>query len=226
MIRDFISLIFPEVCASCRSPTVKGEQLLCTKCLLDLPKTNDHLFSPGVLVDKFATIEKLRFVYAYLKFSKKGVAQRLLHQLKYEGQQEIGLNLGRWFGSEIQSNENKLYADIILPVPLHISRFRTRGYNQSDLFAKGLSEPLQIEWSNDIIKRLKKTETQTKKGKVDRWKNVSDIFRIIDPNAIHDKRIILVDDVITTGATLNACLEVLVGSNVRSVGVLTIARAD
>lgn len=226
MIRDFISLIFPEVCASCKTPTVKGEQLLCTKCLLDLPKTNDHSFSSGILVDKFATIQKLQFAYAYLKFSKKGVTQHLLHQLKYEGQQEIGLNLGRWFGTEIRSTPTYLEADIILPVPLHISRLRTRGYNQSDLFAKGLSESLQIDWRNDIIKRLKKTETQTKKGKVDRWKNVNEIFEVIDPDAIRDKKVIVVDDVITTGATLNACLEAVVQANVSSVGILTIARAD
>ncbi len=226
MLRDFISLIFPEVCLSCKAPTSKGESLLCTKCLFDLPKTNDYNRLPGLLANKFVSIQKLRFAYAYLKFNKKGVAQRLLHQLKYEGHQEIGLSLGRWFGSEIKTNSAITDSDLIIPVPLHISRLRTRGYNQSDLIAQGLSETLEIAWNKDIIKRLKKTETQTKKGKVDRWKNVHEIFQVSSLNMIENKNVILVDDVVTTGATLNACLEVVVNSGAKSVGVLAIARAD
>jgi len=226
MIQDLISLIFPEICAFCKAPTIKSENLLCTKCLLDLPKTNDHRTAPGDLVQKFVTIRELQFAYSYLRFTKKGLAQRLLHQLKYDGQKDIGLILGRWFGTGITPRLEDQNADLILPVPLHSSRLRTRGYNQSDLIAQGLSESLQIEWSNKIVKRVRKTETQTKKGKVDRWKNVGNIFNVTDPGIIRDKKIIVVDDVVTTGATLNACLEAIVTAGVNSIGVLTIARAD
>ena len=225
ILRDFVSLIFPEICVYCKEPRVSGEELLCSRCRLDLPKT-DLSVNQETLLNKFASVPNIELATSYLKFTKKGMAQRLLHLLKYENYQEIGVMLGRFFGAELKSKMTSLSFDSIIPVPIHASRKRTRGYNQSDLISQGLSEILEIEWYSDVMVRNRKTATQTKKGKVERWQNVNEIFQVTRPEVVRNKKVLVVDDVITTGATLNAALETLAETGVSSMGVLCIATAD
>ena len=226
MVQDLLALFFPEICLYCKQPTVKGEDMLCTGCLLDLPKTNDHLSQDKTILNKFIAFPQVSRGHAFLRFSKRGIVQRLLHHLKYERNQELGVRLGNWYGKELESTMPKEDHDLIVPTPLHVSKLRTRGYNQSDLIAQGLSESLGIPWSGQVLKRVKKTMTQTKMGKVERWKNVERIFQVVNHSAIENKNIILVDDVITTGATLNSCVEALVEVGVSRVSILTLAKAD
>lgn len=200
--------------------------MLCTNCLADLPKTNFHLLRDNTVLNKFAAYPEVSFAYPYLNFSKKGIVQKLLHELKYEGNEEVGIIIGRWFGSELKKVGYDKEIDIIVPVPLHISKYRTRGYNQSEVFARGLAEALEIEMAPRLIKRIKKTMTQTRKGKVERWENVDNIFKVTDQTNLNNKKVLLVDDVVTTGATLNSCIEALVKSGAQSIGVVTIASAD
>ena len=226
MLKDFISLIFPEVCLNCHTPRISGEEILCTKCLINLPKTRDYGYPDQEVLDKFVSCQKVNIAYSFLTFSKKGMVQKLLHHLKYEGNQAIGVSLGNWFGKELTEQTDIAGHDVIIPVPLHKSKLRTRGYNQSDCLAQGLSESLKIDWDPDAIRRVKKTLTQTKMGKVERWQNVSNIFQVINSEKILDKQVLVVDDVITTGATLNACVRAIEGAGASSIGVLVLAKAD
>ncbi|MDA0193729.1 MAG: ComF family protein [Bacteroidetes bacterium] len=223
MIGDFISLIFPEVCIHCKTTLFKGEKQICTNCTSDLPKSVGSNVGFNLL-NKFILFPKVTEAHSYLAFSKKGIVQSLLHQLKYEANQDIGIMIGRWFGADLK--EAGFKTELILPVPLHISRLRTRGYNQSDLFSEGLSESLGIPWTNQLVKRTKKTLTQTKKGRIERWENVEKIFSVMDHSTINDKDVTIVDDVITTGATLNSCVQAVSDSGARSISVLTIAVAN
>ena len=144
------------------------------------------------------------YALAFLKFRKEGIVQHLLHELKYNNRPEVGIKLGKQYGRELKQNNIDGF-DIIVPVPLHESRRRKRGYNQSSKFAEGLSESLGISWSESISLRTSSTATQTKKSKSERWNNVKDVFAVQNTDSIKQKRILLVDDVITTGATIEAC---------------------
>lgn len=226
ILADFISLIYPRYCVGCNGSLVKGEELLCTHCLLELPKTDYHTNPQNSFYQKMSGRIPVKFVMAQLKFVKESKVQNLLHNLKYKNHPEIAVSLGRMYGQELLYRNYKNEFDIIIPVPLHKVRKRKRGYNQSEEFGKGLSEVLQIPCSDEIVKRVLKTETQTKKTKLKRWNNVSEVFQVIKPQQIHNKRILLVDDVITTGATLEACAKVLLEANCEEVSIACIAAAQ
>ncbi|RCR68154.1 ComF family protein [Larkinella punicea] len=201
------------------------EQLVCTTCRLKLPETGQHrgeALVSGQL--RFAGKVPVNFVYSYLYFNKKGKTQRLIHALKYRNTKEVGSLLGRWYGyqlkTDIQLNEQ---IDLIVGVPLHPAKLRQRGYNQSDWFAQGLSETLEIPWSDRALVRNLYTISQTGKDRIERWQNVNNVFGIGDPDLVANKRILLVDDVLTTGATLEACTATLLAANSQSVGIVTIA---
>ena len=159
-------------------------------------------------------------------FSKGGRTQKLIHHLKYHNKQNIGVKLGNLLGGFL--SEAPLYQDVdlIIPVPLHAKRERFRGYNQSDLFAKGLSEAMQIQWQKNILVRNQMTDTQTKKSRIDRFKNVENAFSVVQPQAIQNKHILIVDDVLTTGATLEACANQILKIPGTTVSLATIAFAE
>lgn len=168
----------------------------------------------------------IRHGWAFLKFQKGGVVQRLLHQLKYNNCPEIGERLGKAYGRELSDTLLAGEFDLIVPVPLHRSRQRQRGYNQSAYFAKGLSEALQVPWDESISIRTHATASQTRKNRADRWENVRHVFDVRTAISVQGKRILLVDDVITTGATLEACGQHLLDCGCASVSVACIAEAQ
>jgi ComF family protein len=203
----------------------EGEQNICTHCRFNLPRTNSHKGEQIELARKFWGKVPIKHTLAYLKFTKGGKVQRLLHQLKYQGHQEIGEIMGKWYGYELCQYGYAEKFDLILPVPLHASKLIKRGYNQSDSFARGLSESMQIEWSDKVLKRIIDTKTQTKKKRLERWQNVEEIFVVQKKEEIDQKRILLVDDIVTTGSTLEACAETLYKHQCSEVGIATIAMA-
>lgn len=225
ILEDFIALFYPRVCVACHASLIKGEEVLCTSCLVQLPKTSYHRYDENPVHSRLAGRLPLQFASAFLKFRKGGLVQSLLHELKYNNRPEIGVRIGHLYGMELMDAGMSSAFDVIVPVPLHASRMRKRGYNQSAKFAEGLSEALNISWEESISLRVEATNTQTRKGRVDRWSNVKDAFSVGAVDKVAGKRILLVDDVITTGATIEACGHHLVESGCASLSVACIAEA-
>lgn len=224
--QDFISLIYPNLCIACATSLVKGERFVCTDCILQLPAT-DHLQEPqNQLWTRLYTRVPVTFAVAFYKFKKKSKVQRILHSLKYRNNPDLGLLLGKVCGEKLKRKYDGTFTEII-PVPLHKSRQQSRGYNQSTMFAMGLAEKLAIPLNENLLARVVKTETQTRKSKLRRWENVDTIFlvpphQVIPPGA----HLLLVDDVVTTGSTLEACAAALFAAGCAKVSVACIAAAQ
>ncbi|MFY0626199.1 MAG: ComF family protein [Reichenbachiella sp.] len=218
----FISLFYPRVCEGCHFPLLSQEELLCLHCYRRLPRTKYHFEKSNLLVSKFVGIASITNAFAFLKFNKKGVAQNLLFKLKYQNAPHIGVVLGRWLGQEIKKNSAELY-DFIIPVPLHKMRQRKRGYNQAERIAFGLSEVLDANVELDQVIRLKDSKTQTKKGRADRWIELENLYKVRKKNRIAGQRILVVDDVVTTGATIAGVANLLMQNGAKSVSIACIA---
>ncbi len=220
-LRDFSKLIFPNVCTGCNRPLLKTEKSICLHCQTNLPIRLN--FKSEELIQRFYGRIKLAEAYGFLLFKNKGLTQKLLHAIKYKGNKELAIELGLMFGSHCKNLNLFSTVDVILPIPLHKSKLRLRGFNQSTLIAKGMAEGLGIEMNNEAIIRNVKTTTQTKKNRMQRWKNVDKTFAVVSNN-LENKHVLLVDDVITTGATIESCGQILLESNTTlSVACLALA---
>lgn len=224
MINDFFNLIFPKLCNACSNTLLKNESTICTVCQLSLPKTNYHLEEDNPIMKIFWGRVKVDMAASYYLFAKGGKVQNLLHQLKYRGIKDVGVKIGELYGFDL--SKSKFYQDIdyIVPIPLHKNKLNKRGFNQSECFAKGLSNTMGIELNASDFIRLVDTKTQTKKSRYKRWENVSDIFFLKENSELAGKTILLVDDVITTGSTMEAAIQVL-ANNKCKIKVATIASA-
>jgi ComF family protein len=220
VIEDFISLLFPRYCLVSGAPLAKGEQFMATNIVMQLPR---HDLNADTVAQKFYGRVPLQYAFAYYKFIKGGNVQKILHALKYRNCPELGIMLGGWFGYALK--EAGYTFDIIVPVPLHRTRLRQRGYNQSDKIAEGMAGVMETTWANDIVLRTQKTITQTGKDRIERFENVSNIFSLENPEAIKGKRVLVIDDVVTTGATLEACIIAISEGNCESVSVAALASA-
>jgi ComF family protein len=208
-IGDFINLIFPRICAACGNSLWKHEDTICQSCEFHLPKTNFH-FSPDNPVTRlFRGRVEIYSGAAFLSFNKGNKVQALVHQLKYKGRKDIGVFLGNLYGQTLKYAPGFNDADVIVPVPLHKKKYMKRGYNQSEQFGIGLSKAMHIPVNRHLLLRLKATESQTRKSRFRRYQNVREIFQVSQPEMWAGKHILLVDDVITTGATLESCIETL-----------------
>jgi len=208
-LADFVNLLFPRLCQSCTANLLGTEDLICTDCLYNLPYTNFHNQLDNMVARQFWGKINLQYAYALLYFEKGGKVQHLMHQFKYRGMQKIGNKLGQIAGQQLLQDTHKQQVDYIIPVPLHKSRLRERGYNQSANFAHGLAGelPAQVEEHNLI--RTIKTATQTHKSRFARFENMQQVFTVKQPERLQGKHILLVDDIITTGSTLEACAQEL-----------------
>ena len=223
---DFVSLLFPELCVACRESLVANEHLLCTDCRFNLPYTNFHLQADNIVARQFWGKINIEAAFALYYFNKGGKIQNMLHQLKYDGQQQIGNLLGNIAGEQLAKNEIFNAVEYIIPVPLHKKRFRERGYNQSTRFAEGLADKLNAVVEEDNLVRVKSTETQTHKSRFARFENMQEVFVVINPEKLQGKHVLLVDDVITTGSTLEACGEQLLKVDGLKLSIATIAYAE
>lgn len=225
-IKDsLLHVVFPHVCDGCGSDLLNMESHLCIRCLASLPETNFEMH-PGNPVEKnFWGRLPLAGASAHLYFTKESLVQHLMHQLKYRGNKEIGWQLGRIMGTALITSSRFNNIDALIPLPLFPSKERKRGYNQAKALCDGIAEVLNLPVLSDVITRPHHTETQTKKGRIERWKNIEGKFMITDPATIQNKHLLLVDDVITTGATLEACgNELLSAVNVTlSIATLCVA---
>ena len=223
--QNFLDLFFPPSCTACHAPLLTGEEHICTACRVELPRTNFHLLPSSPLERLFWGRLPVEGVWAYLRYTKGGKVQSLLHGLKYKGRQPVGLMLGEWFGAALRKSPNVPEFDFIVPVPLHKRRLRERGYNQSDLIADGLSKSLQVPVRKRLAFRKEATGTQTKRSRYNRWLNVSTVFEVEAPEReLEGKKVLLVDDVLTTGATLEALGQAFVEKGA-TVGIAVLAYA-
>lgn len=222
---DFLTLFYPRYCLACSGSLLKGEDIICTQCLLEMPRTNFHKQTFNPLYERLSLRMPLTHAFAYYHFKKGSRVQQLLHQLKYKNHPEIGVKLGKVLAQELMISGHGQTYHLVVPVPLHPSRKRSRGYNQSEEFAKGISQGLNIPYTDSFVKRTVKTQTQTRKSKLNRWRNVSEVFEMKDAAEVKNKHILLVDDVVTTGATLEACANALLQSGCSQVSIACIAVA-
>jgi len=221
---QFFRLFFPENCESCGKNLLRSESFLCTDCLYHIPKTKFHEEKDNPVNRLFYGITDITYSTAFFYFQKASKYRTLIHKLKYKGQKEIGIELGRMAGREITGSFFD-ETNLIIPVPLHPAKKRIRGYNQSEMIAQGISEITGKELRTDIFLRTKFTETQTKKNLEERRKNVGSAFKVVKPEYLTGKHILLIDDVVTTGSTLIACADELLKTENVKVSVLVLGFA-
>lgn len=223
-IVDFFGLFFPELCVACNTHLLNQEKLLCTKCQYNIPRTNFHTNPENPVAQLFWGRAKIEHASAYFYFNKGTIYQEMMHHFKYHGKKEIGFVLGKDFGLQLKdSTFNEI--DIIVPVPLHPKKLKKRGYNQSDLIATGLGFSLEKAVDTQNLYRTVATSTQTRKSRFARWQNVENIFSIKDPAEFENKHILLVDDVVTTGSTFEACANAILEIKGTKVSIVALAVA-
>lgn len=205
MFQSLLNLFFPKACCGCNCLLQSTENVMCTECRHEIPLTNHHLDAQNEMVIKFYGRIPIEHASALFYFHKKGIVQEMIHKLKYKGHQEIGESIGLWYGEELKNVA--VFKDIhyIIPVPLHKRRLKSRGYNQVTKFGEALSAILQIPFNDTILERTIYSDTQVRKNIFQRSEVTEHIFKTHFNEGLHDKHFLLIDDVATTGATLESC---------------------
>ncbi|MEM6316360.1 MAG: ComF family protein [Bacteroidota bacterium] len=224
-LHDLFDLFFPNLCFACQKRELQKNAVLCYACHRSLPTTDMHTMKENRFTDRFFGRVYLQAGAALYHFKEDTAVQQLIHQFKYEDKPKIGRILGEQYGHQLMKNEQFSSVDLIVPVPLHPKKERQRGYNQSDFFAKGLANSMKKPWLKTGLKRTKYGESQTRKSQTDRFQNVLESFDLRDNAALEGKHILIVDDVLTTGATLEACASKVLSLPNTKVSMATIAIA-
>lgn len=223
---SLLHVVFPHVCDGCGSDLLNIESHLCIRCLASLPETNFESHANNPVEKDFWGRLPIIGGSAHLYFTKESLVQHLMHQLKYRGNKELGLQLGRIMGTALRSSNRFNDIDALIPLPLFPSKEKKRGYNQAKVLCDGIADILNLPVLSDVIIRPQHTETQTKKGRIERWKNIEGKFTLIDPSAIQNMHLLLIDDVVTTGATLEACGQELLSAENTKLSVATLCIAS
>ena len=222
---DFISLLFPRICHGCGNHLLRNEKVICTECYILIPRTNFHLKPENPVAQLFWGRCRLEKAAAFSYYTRDSRIRKLIHRLKYKGAREIGRELGRIYGLSLKSSGFLDDIDLVIPVPLHPSKKRIRGFNQSDLIAEGIADPGPMTVEPGLLRRNTKTSTQTKKSRYERWANVEGIFEVTVEEKLKGRHVLLVDDVITTGSTLEACANEILKIEGTKVSVAALAFA-
>jgi ComF family protein len=218
-------LLFPSVCPGCGVAGISRHNIFCVSCEYNLPYTDFHLYADNQVTDIFWGRLNLEAATCLLYFGAQGIVRRIIHNLKYEGRQDVGKDLGKRLGARIVNGGVFPAVDYVIPVPLHANKKRIRGYNQSESLAEGIAEVMNIPVKTNILSRSVHNPTQTRKSREERIENVGGIFKLNNPEALEGKHILLVDDVITTGATLESCALTLLSVPGAKVSIAAIAIA-
>jgi ComF family protein len=202
-----------------------NEVYICTNCRHDLPLTNFHFEDPDQVKKVFYGRVKLENATSLLRFQKKGIVQQLMHNLKYKGHQEVGKFLGEWLGEELRSIAEYNEIDVVVPVPLHRRKLRKRKFNQVSLFANEIANSLNAKCLENVLIKTNNAASQVKKNRLARWNSNDEIFSIQNLSLIDSKHVLLVDDIITTGATIEACANQLLKAKNVKISVASMAIA-
>ena len=205
MIKSLIDLMFPKVCAGFKGFLLNNEIIICTNCRHEIPLTNFYLQTENDAFKLFYGRIDVLHVSSFLTFHKKGIVQELIHRLKYSGNEEIGTLLGNWYAEDLKKVPVLETVDFIIPVPLHKNKLKKRGYNQVETFGKALSQQLNVVYNNAVLIRKLDLKTQSRKSFEERTNVNLAIFDVVFDESLHNKHFLLIDDVLTTGATLENC---------------------
>lgn len=222
---DLLSLVYPDLCIICGESLVRGEKMICLNCFNNIPKTNYHLEPDNTVEKRFWGKVPVYRGTSFFYFYKGSPFQKLLHELKYKGNKEIGEIIGKYAAIDLISSPDFCTVDVIIPVPLHPKKLAKRGYNQSECIANGLASVLKKPVDIYNLKRIRETKTQTKKSIFERYKNTKGVFALQDKTIFREKHVLIVDDVLTTGSTLEACMQVLMETKHIRISVFTLAIA-
>jgi ComF family protein len=225
LLNDVWEFFFPRYCVICGKRLLQGEEHFCLSCLCALPRIRFRNLENNEIAKLLWGKMPIERASAFLYYSKGGDVRDVLFQLKYYGNQRIGTFLGRCMAKELSASGFFEGIDGIVPVPLHHKKRKARGYNQSELLAEGISSVVGIPVLKDVLRRRQYTDTQTRKSNYERWSNVMDVFEGVSPERLSGKHLLLVDDVLTTGATLVACADALKEAEGLRISVLTLAWA-
>jgi ComF family protein len=220
---DFISLLFPRLCYACGNHLMRNENLICTECYVVIPRTNYHKEKDNPVARLFWGRCMIEKAAAFSYYNKGSRIRNLIHNLKYKGVREIGYELGRIYGLSLEKAGFMSDIDMIIPVPLHPDKMRIRGFNQSEIISLGIASSSQLPVDTKSLGRTIVSATQTKRSRYERWTNVEGIFQVTDPQTIIGKHILLVDDVITTGSTIESCSNELLKIEGVKVSVVALA---
>ncbi len=223
MLKSLFNLFYPKLCNGCQELLLQNEQVICLKCRHDLPFTHHHQMETNELMAKFYGLLPLEFASSLLFFHEKGIAKELIHNLKYSKHQEIGTLLGTLFGHELKISEKYKTVDFIIPTPIHKKRLKERGYNQVTTFCEALSKELEIPFDDAVLLRVSHSKSQTKKSKDERATMKAKDFQVKYSENHVGKHFLLVDDVITTGATIEACANALLKIPNAKLSIVSIA---
>ncbi|BDS14531.1 ComF family protein [Aureispira anguillae] len=226
LLQNFSDLIYPRLCLACGKKIISKQTCICIHCTYHISPTNYHTLTPNPVLDRFWGRIDLEHASTSFAFNKGGLLQHLIHQLKYENKPQIGIELGKQYGTMLKETAPYNTINCIIPVPLHPKKEHQRGYNQAAAFAEGLAIGMQKRWSSDYLYRVNYTETQTKKSRLDRFSNVQNAFSLKQVEDLKGKHLLIVDDVITTGATLEACAQKLLEIGGVKVSIVAIALAN
>lgn len=222
-IKDLLLIFYPKICANCQNILLQNEEVICVFCRHDLPLTNFTDYTNNKITQTFygrVTIEKAT---SLLFFRKKGITKNLIHELKYKDNEDVGVFFGNWFGEILKENKEFTEVNYIVPVPLHPRKLRKRGYNQLTKFGQTLSHHLQVPFLEDNLLKISSSKTQTLKARFERFNTIDTQFQLSDCSVFVNKHVLLIDDIITTGATLEACVKEIQKSRGVKVSILTMA---
>ena len=226
VIKSILNLFFPKVCEACQASLIDNEIVICITCRHQLPVTNFH-FNDSDEVKKIVYGRvQLQNATALLHFSKKGRVQQLIHNLKYKGHEHISEFFGKWLAADLSKIEAYRSIDVVIPVPLYKTKLKQRGYNQVNKFGKEIAKALNAEYNDYTLIKTKSTQTKVLKDRLSRWNNDGTVFTILDDQSLQGKHILLVDDIITTGATVEACATELLKIDAVILSLATMAIAD
>ncbi len=223
ILNSLLSLFFPETCCACGNPIVEGETFICLHCLCKLPLTGYHQHLSNPAEERFRGKFEYEKIASFLHFEKGGHAQKIVHQIKYKNNEVFGIWLGQCMAEEIAVSDFFSEIDLIVPIPLHKKKRKKRGYNQAEALASGISQKLGIPCNIENLQKIKANTSQTKKGRYERWLNSLETFMVRDTEIFANKHILLIDDVITTGATIESCVHCIQSNNNTKISVLTLA---